>query len=70
MRRIPLLLHLDLEAAGGVQLLTAAATWLCGEPAAGRWTVAGQGVYELLRAGVSYVPAGPAGLVPVAASAR
>jgi hypothetical protein len=35
--------RLNLEAAGGLQLLVAAATWSRGEPAAGRWAVAGQG---------------------------
>jgi hypothetical protein len=70
LRWVPLPVHLNLEASGGVQLLTAAATWLRGEPAAGRWAVAAQGAYELLRAGVSQVPAGPARLVPVAAVAR
>ncbi|MGY1763280.1 alpha/beta fold hydrolase [Geodermatophilus sp. SYSU D00779] len=70
LRQVPLPVHLNLEASGGLQLLTVAATWLRGEPAAGRWAVAGQGVYELLRAGASYVPAGPARLVPVAAVAH
>jgi pimeloyl-ACP methyl ester carboxylesterase len=66
VRWLPLPVHLNLEAAGGMQLLTAAATWLRGEPTAGRWAVAAQGVHELLRAGASQAPAGPARLVPVA----
>jgi hypothetical protein len=57
--------HLNLEASAGLQLLTAAATWLRGEPATGRWAVAAQGVYELLRASAAFVPAGPARRVPV-----
>ncbi|MGY1604720.1 alpha/beta fold hydrolase [Geodermatophilus sp. SYSU D00815] len=66
LRRLPLPVHLNLEASGGLQLLTAAATWLRGEPPAGRWAVAAQGLFELLRAGASQAPAGPARLVPVA----
>ncbi|WP_211307799.1 alpha/beta fold hydrolase [Geodermatophilus normandii] len=65
LRVLPLPVHLNLEAMAGLQLLTAAATWLRGEPAAGRWVTAGQGVHELLRAGTAFVPAGPARLVPV-----
>jgi hypothetical protein len=65
LRTIPLPVHLNLEAAAGLQLLIAAATWLRGEPAAGRWAAAGQGVFELLRASVSFAPAGPARLVPI-----
>ncbi|MGY1812642.1 alpha/beta fold hydrolase [Blastococcus sp. SYSU D00820] len=63
VRRVPLPLHLNAEAAAGVQLLLAAATWLRGEPAAGRRAVALQGGLELLRAAVTRVPAGPARLV-------
>ncbi|WP_170121219.1 alpha/beta fold hydrolase [Geodermatophilus tzadiensis] len=69
VRRIPLPVHLNLEASAGLQLLLAAATWLRGEPAAGRRAVAAQGLFELLRAGASYAPAGPARLVPVTAVA-
>ena len=65
LRVLPLPVHLNLEAMAGLQLLTAAATWLRGEPAAGRWVAAGQGVHELLRAATAFVPAGPARLVPV-----
>ena len=61
---LPLPVHLNLEASAGLQLLAAAATWLRGEPAGGRWVVAGQGVYELLRAATAAAPAGPARLVP------
>ncbi|SNS97714.1 Pimeloyl-ACP methyl ester carboxylesterase [Geodermatophilus saharensis] len=65
LRVLPVPVHLNLEASAGLQLLTAAATWLRGEPAAGRWAAAGQGVFELLRAGTSSAPAGPARRVPV-----
>jgi hypothetical protein len=66
LRVLPLPVHLNLEASAGLQLLTAAATWLRGEPAAGRWAVAAQGLYELLRASTAFVPAGPARRIPVA----
>ncbi|GAB3201532.1 hypothetical protein GCM10027261_36280 [Geodermatophilus arenarius] len=65
LRVLPLPVHLNLEAAAGWQLLVAAATWLRGEPVAGRWAAAAQGTYELLRAATAQAPAGPARLVPV-----
>ncbi len=65
LRALSLPVHLDLEASAGLQLLTAAATWLRGEPATGRRAVAAQGVYELLRASAAFVPTGPARRVPV-----
>jgi pimeloyl-ACP methyl ester carboxylesterase len=70
LRRLPLPVHLNLEASGGLQLLMAAGTWLRGEPVAGRRAVAAQGAFELLRAAASHAPAGPARLVPVATVAR
>ncbi len=66
LRVLPLPVHLNLEAAAGLQLLLTAATWLRGEPAGGRWAVAAQGVYELVRSSAAFVPAGPARRVPVA----
>jgi pimeloyl-ACP methyl ester carboxylesterase len=63
LRRIPLPVHLNLEASGGLQLLGAAVTVLRGEPAAQRWAVAAQGVAELLRAAGTRPPTGPARLV-------
>ncbi|MGY1692694.1 alpha/beta fold hydrolase [Geodermatophilus sp. SYSU D01105] len=65
LRRIPLPVHLNLEASGGLQLLAAALTVLRGEPAAQRWAVAAQGVAEVARAAGTRPPAGPARLVPV-----
>ncbi|MGY1779308.1 alpha/beta fold hydrolase [Geodermatophilus sp. SYSU D01036] len=64
LRVLPLPVHLNLEAAAGQQLLLAAATWLRGEPVAGRWAAAVQGTYDLLRAATAQAPAGPARLVP------
>jgi pimeloyl-ACP methyl ester carboxylesterase len=69
LRVLPLPVHLNLEALAGLQLLTAAATWLRGEPAAGRRAVAVQGLYELLRASSAFTPAGPARRVPVGEAA-
>lgn len=65
LRVLPLPVHLNLEAAAGLQLLLAASTWLRGEPAGGRWAAAAQGVYELVRSSAAFVPAGPARRVPV-----
>lgn len=62
-RTIPLPVHLNLEASGGVQLLLAAATVLRGEPSAERRAVALQGALEILRAMATRTPAGPARLV-------
>ncbi len=50
LRRIPMPVHLNLEASGGLQLLLAAVTVLRGEPATQRWAVAAQGLAELVRA--------------------
>ncbi|MGY1710526.1 alpha/beta fold hydrolase [Geodermatophilus sp. SYSU D00758] len=69
LRRIPLPVHLNLEASAGLQLLLAAATLLRGEPAGQRAAVAAQGLGELLRATATRPPTGPCRLVPVPAGA-
>jgi pimeloyl-ACP methyl ester carboxylesterase len=68
LRRVPMPVHLDLEASGGLQLLLAAVTVLRGEPATQRWAVAAQGLAELVRATGTRPPTGPARLVPATAS--
>jgi hypothetical protein len=60
LRRIPLPVHLNLEAFAGLQLLLAALTVLRGEPAVQRWAVAVQGLAELTRATATRLPVGPA----------
>jgi len=65
VRKIPLPVHLNLEASAGLQLLLASVTLLRGEPAAGRLAVAAQGLYELLRSSLTRIPAGPVRLVSV-----
>lgn len=66
LRKVPLPVHLNLEASAGLQLLLASVTVLRGEPAAGRWAVAAQGLYEVIRSSLTRLPVGPARLVPVA----
>ena len=70
LRRIPLPVHLNLEAAGGLQLLLATGTVLRREPVAQRWAVAAQGLAELARAVATRPPVGPARLVPATPSRR
>ncbi|HEX2142465.1 MAG TPA: alpha/beta hydrolase, partial [Candidatus Limnocylindria bacterium] len=65
VQRIPLPVHLNLEASGGLQLVLASLTILRGEPAAGRWAVAAQGLLEVLRSSLTRVSAGPARVVAV-----
>ncbi|WP_432505802.1 alpha/beta fold hydrolase [Kineococcus arenarius] len=64
VRKIPLPVHLNIDAGTGVQLVLAAATLLRGEPVAGRWATAGLGLYEIAVANATRKPAGPARLVP------
>jgi pimeloyl-ACP methyl ester carboxylesterase len=65
LRKVPLPVHLNLEASAGLQLLLASQTMLRGEPAAGRWAVAALGAYEVVRSSLTRLPVGPARLVPV-----
>ena len=68
VRKIPLPVHLNVDAGTGMQLVLAAATLLRGEPAAGRWATAALGAYEVVVANATAKPAGPAHLVPVASA--
>jgi hypothetical protein len=62
-RKIPMTVHLNLDASGGVEQILVAATLLRGEPAAGRWAVAALGTFQLLAAAATRLPMGPARLV-------
>jgi pimeloyl-ACP methyl ester carboxylesterase len=64
-RKLPMTVHLNMDAGSGVNLLLAAATTLRGEPAAGRVAVAALGLFHLFAASATQVPMGPARLVPV-----
>jgi pimeloyl-ACP methyl ester carboxylesterase len=65
VQKIPLPVHLNLEASGGLQLLVASLTILRGEPATGRWAVAAQGLMEVFRSSLTRLAAGPARLVTI-----
>ncbi|WP_337062565.1 alpha/beta fold hydrolase [Kineococcus sp. G2] len=67
LRKIPMPVHLNIDAGTGMQLVLAAATVLRGEPAAGRWATAALGLYEIAVANATQKPAGPAHLVPLPA---
>ncbi|WP_191059414.1 alpha/beta fold hydrolase [Geminicoccus harenae] len=69
-RKIPMPAHLNMDAAGGVQLLLASATVLRGAPAPERLAVAALGLFHLFAAASTQMPMGPARLVPVAAGRR
>ena len=70
VRKIPVPVHLNLDACTGLELLAAAATILHGEPAAGRWTTAALGAYELFAAAATAAPMVPARLVRVRRDGR
>jgi hypothetical protein len=55
---------------GRLQLLLASVTVLRREPAAGRWAVAAQGLYEVIRSSLTRLPVGPARRVPVTDGTR
>ncbi len=69
VRKLPMPVHLNLDAASGLRLLLAAATRLRGEPAAGRWGTAVIGAFEVLAATVTRPPVGPVRLVRTSARA-
>lgn len=65
VRKIPMPVHLNMDAGGGLQLLLASATTLRGEPPAERLAVAALGLFHLFAASSTQIPMGPARLVPV-----
>jgi hypothetical protein len=65
IRKIPMTVHLNIDASSGVELLLASATRLRREPAAGRWAVAALGVFHLFAVANTRLPMGPARLVRV-----
>ncbi|WP_205707138.1 alpha/beta fold hydrolase, partial [Kineococcus vitellinus] len=70
VRRIPVPVHLNLDAGTGLQLVLAAATLLRGEPVAGRWATAAFGLFEVTAANATRTPAGPARVVRVPTAGR
>lgn len=67
VRKVPMVVHLNVDSLNGMGLMIASATWLRREPAAGRWAVAALGAYAVLAASATRKPMGPARLVRVRA---
>ncbi|UEM04373.1 alpha/beta hydrolase [Skermanella rosea] len=65
VRKIPMTVHLNIDASSGMELLLASATRLRKEPAAGRWAVAALGAFHLFAVAATRLPMGPARLVRV-----
>ena len=70
VRKVPMAVHLNFDMFTGLELLTASATLLRGEPLPGRCAVAAMGVFELVTVAATRLPTGPARLVPLGRPVR
>jgi hypothetical protein len=59
-RKLPMTVHLNIDACTGIGLLVASATLLRGEKPAGRWVTAAVGAYSIFAALATQKPIGPA----------